>query len=127
MQQVQWKLFYFEFTKTEDFDRTKGGYLVLVQYCDVNEHFNPNQNRPILKSKTIKAQTWSLGSSKALNYSIGSLSNRTVFLNCWDGISSRKFKASCFHPSLAPIIFTSVSTYNFISSRFVDLNQVSTG
>ena len=45
MQQVQWELFYFEFTKTEDFDRTKRGYPVLVQYCDVKEDFKSNRKR----------------------------------------------------------------------------------
>ena len=55
MQQVQWELFYFEFTKTEDFDRTKRGYPVLVQYCDVKEDFKSNDNRPIGSLKPTKA------------------------------------------------------------------------
>ena len=47
MQQVQWELFYFEFTETEDFDRTKRGYLVLVQYCDVKKDFNLKSLSPM--------------------------------------------------------------------------------
>ena len=67
MQQVQWELFYLEFIKTEDFDRTKRGYLVLVQYCDVKEDFKSNENRT--RSKTDHGSSLGFRNSEAWTYS----------------------------------------------------------
>ena len=105
MQQVQWELFYFEFTKTEDFDRTKRGYLVLVQYCDVKEDFKSNENRPIWESKTDQGS--SLEFQKFQSLELYGPPSRTVRPGSHSGE-----------------VHGSVPTNDFIPSRLVDLNRL---
>ena len=104
MQQMQLELFHLEFIKTEDFDRTKRGYLVLVQYCDVKEDFKSNENR----KRSTTDQGCSLGFQKFQCLILYWAPSRTIL----------RIHVKCM------IVFMNVSTNDFISSRLVDLNRL---
>ena len=115
MQQVQWELFYLEFIKTEDFDRTKRGYLVLVQYCDVKEDFKSNENR--------KRSTTDHGSSLEFQKFRSFQCMFPIYIEPLFWAPSRTLRRITFHVKFM-IVFMNVSTNDFIRSRHVDLNRL---